>query len=223
LRKFDFVSAQSVDQFVVNSKNVQKRVEKFYRKDSIVVYPPIEVEKLARESESVKKENYLLIVSRIVGAKGLEQAAQAAAIGGFKLKIAGGSAGFADLEKKLVRLGKGNVELLGRVSDEELAALYAGAAGFVALAREEDFGMSVVESLACGTPVVAFRGGGFLETVREGENGYFVESVESQEIVKKVELLLKKKWDKKAIQKTASMFDRKVFESGIRKVVEKVV
>lgn len=222
LRKFDYKSAQEVDRFVVNSKNVHDRVEKFYRRDSIVIYPPVEVRTLIEKSEGVAKGDYLLIVSRIVGAKGLEIAAKAAAVGKFKLKIAGQSAGFSDLESKLLKLGKGNVELVGRVSDKELASLYAGARGFIALAREEDFGMTVVESLACGTPVLAYKGGGFLETVIENENGFFVKSVESMEIVEGVRKLLAKKWDSKKIKDSAMKFDRSVFEREINRIVKNI-
>jgi glycosyltransferase involved in cell wall biosynthesis len=222
LRKFDYQSAQKVDQFVANSENVKKRIAKFYRKDSIVIYPPIEVQKMMDEVKTTKKKDYMLIVSRLVGAKGLEEAAKAAALGGFNLKIAGKSAGFADVEERLVKLGKGRVELLGRVGDDELVDLYTEAQGFIALAREEDFGMTVVESLACGTPVLAYKGGGFLETVIEGENGYFVESIETDEIAAKVRKLIQSKWDNKKIQKTALKFDRSVFEKQIREVVENI-
>jgi glycosyltransferase involved in cell wall biosynthesis len=163
LRVFDLWSAQRVNTWIVNSENVQKRVKKFYRKESIVIYPPVEVEILIKKSESQIKEDYFLIVSRLVGAKGLIESAKAARSLGFKLKIVGEAVGYSKIKDELEKIE--GVDLLGRVSDEELYGLYAKARGFIALAKEEDFGMTVVEAQASGTPVIAFNGGGFKETV----------------------------------------------------------
>src|SRR5687767_4837336 len=117
LRLFDFKSAQRVDLWMVNSENVKQRVLKFYRKDSIVVYPPIEVEKLKKVVND-RKEDYFFIASRLVGGKGIEEAAEAAVKLGFKLKIAGEVGGWAQVAGRLEKYrDSGEVELLGRVSD----------------------------------------------------------------------------------------------------------
>lgn len=223
LRMFDFESAQQVDQFVVNSKNVQERVKKFYRKDSVVVYPPVEVEKFISVSKEVEKEDYFLIVSRLVGAKGLEDAARAAKRLKFKLKISGAGHGHSDLSDKLMRLGGGYVELLGRVGDDELVQLYAKAKGFIALARQEDFGMTVVESMAAGTPVIAFNGGGFKESVKDGETGILIDDTDVLSIERAIKKFNKTKWDKKKIQEWSKYFSRERFEKKMREVVMKVV
>jgi len=81
LRKFDFETASRVDKWVVNSRNVQNRVKKFYRKDSVIIYPPIEIDKFGEKVDVLSREDYFLIVSRLVGAKGLEEAARAARVG----------------------------------------------------------------------------------------------------------------------------------------------
>lgn len=216
LRLFDFESAQRVDKWVVNSKNVQARVKKFYRKDSVVVYPPIETKTIIKAAEKVEKQDYFLIVSRLVGAKGLEEAAKAAIKLGFKLKIAGGSAGYANIENKLQKMG---AVLLGRVSDEELVRLYAEAKGFIALAKEEDLGMTVVESQASGTPVIAFNGGGFKETVIEGKTGVLINGTDEKSIEDGIERFNKVKWNRKRIQEWAKRFDREVFVKKIKQVI----
>lgn len=213
LRYFDFKSAQEVDLWVANSENVKKRIEKYYRRKAQVVYPPVEVEKFVEGSRDIKKQDYYLIVSRLVGAKGLEEAVPAAENLGFQLKVVGAGA------MKMLR-GDRYVEWAGWVSDEELIKLYAAARGFIALAKDEDFGMAVVEAMAAGTPVIAYRGGGFLETVKEGETGVFVENTDFTSLKKAMEKLEKTKWEKKTMQNWVKRFSRESFEKGMRKAVE---
>src|SRR3989337_1291815 len=175
MRMYDFTTAQKVDYWIANSKNVQDRIKKFYRRDSVVIYPPVDVEKIIKVTSNKKqvtrnKNKYFLMVSRLVGAKGLEEAAKSFRNQSkYKLKIVGEAHGFSEVEKRLKRLSGGNVELLGRVSDEELYELYAKAKGFIALAREEDFGITPVEAMAAGTPVIAFNGRGFRGSGVAGE------------------------------------------------------
>ena len=170
MRMYDFNTAQKpvrvrgrvrggVDYFIANSENVKKRIKKFYRRDSVVIYPPVEVEKIIKETRNAQhvkrnNENYFLLVSRLVGAKGLEEAVKAAKKYKFKLKIAGEAHGFSDMELRIKNQESGNIELLGRVSDEKLYELYGKAKGFIALAREEDFGITTVEAMAAGIPVI---------------------------------------------------------------------
>jgi len=220
LRMYDFKVSQKIDNWVVNSKNVAARVEKFYRKESTVIYPPIDVEKIGQVAEGIKdKENYFLIVSRLVGAKGLEEAARASKKLGFGLKIVGESHGFADVENKLKRLSGGKLELLGRVDDTELYGLYAKAKGFIALARDEDFGMTAVEAQAAGTPVIAFNGGGFRESVVEGKTGILINDTETATIESAIGQLEKTKWNKSVLQANARKFSKEIFEKEIKKYI----
>ena len=222
LRFFDFRSAQRVDYWVVNSQNVQKRVKKFYRKSSQVIYPPVAVEEFIKDSEGIEKEDYFLIVSRLVGAKGLEEAAVVAKELNLKLKIAGGTAGYAKIKEKLAKIGGENIQFLGRVSDEELIALYAKAKGFMALARDEDFGMTVVEAQAAGTPVIAFNGGGFRESVVDGKTGILIDDTAVKTIRKVINRFNRIKWDKKELQKQARKFSRERFEREIKEIVNNI-
>jgi glycosyltransferase involved in cell wall biosynthesis len=221
LRLYDAWSVGMVDKWLVNSVNVQRRVKKFYRKDSAVVYPPVEVERFIEESKRVKKKGYFLIVSRLVGSKGLEEAAKAAKKEGFRLKISGSKAGLSGITEKLEKLGGGRVELLGRVSDGKLAKLYAEAVGFIALAKNEDFGITPVEAMASGTPVIAFNGGGFKESVVDGVTGVLIDDTSEKTIGKAVKKVIKTNWDKDKLQKQARKFSREKFEKEIRQVVER--
>lgn len=221
LRLFDAWSARRVDYWIANSENVKKRIWKFYRRDSVVVYPPVRVSEMVEKSKGLKKEEYFLIVSRLVGAKGIVEAAVALKKLGYKLKISGESVGFSVVKKQLQKI-KG-VELLGRVSDEMLPELYAKAKGFIALAREEDFGVTPVEAMASGTPVIAFNGGGFKESVLDGETGILVNNTDEKTLEIAIAELVEKKWQKEKLQKRAEKFSEERFVAEIKKVVSKFI
>ena len=218
LRIFDLWSAERVDNWIVNSKNVQQRVWKYYKKFSDVVYPPVEVEKMIKTSLGIKKSDYFLIVSRLVGAKGIVEAATAASSLGFPLKIVGEAVGYSQVENQLKKIN--GVELLGSVKDEELGKLYAGAKGFLALAKEEDFGMTVVESMASGTPVIAYYGGGFKETVVDGETGIFVNGTDEEALEVAMKRFNKIKWNREKLMARARLFSKEKFIKEIKKQIE---
>lgn len=222
LRMYDFASAQPIKYWIANSKNVAARIKKFYRKDSIIIYPPVEVEKIIETTKNLKKENYFLMVSRLVGAKGLEEAAKAFKKLPYKLKIVGEAHGFSDVEKRLKKLSGGNVDLLGRVNDEKLWQIYAKAKGFIALARDEDFGMTVVESMAAGTPVIAFNGGGYRESVIDGVTGLFIDDTDEKTITESINKFNRMKWDKKKLQIQARKFSKERFIRNFRKFIRTV-
>jgi glycosyltransferase involved in cell wall biosynthesis len=210
LRVYDYYQAQKVDVFIANSKNVARRIWKFYRREAKVIYPPVDVEKSVQTNQ---RGDYYLIVSRIVGGKGIELAIEAAKKYGIKLKIAGESAGWADVEL-------GNVEWLGRVDDDEKAKLMAGARGFLALARDEDFGITPVEAMACGTPVVAFNGGGYTETVVDGKNGILFTEYSADGLLGGIRKLERTKWNEKEIRESVNKYNEKRFVEEMRKVVQ---
>jgi glycosyltransferase involved in cell wall biosynthesis len=169
MRQYDWEAAQRVDYFIANSQNTKRRIEKFYRRSATVIYPPVTIPPFKRK----KKGDYYLIISRIVGGKGLSLAVAAATKLGVKLKIAGAPAGYASEMQTLVATAGKTVEFLGYVSDNRLRDLYSEARGFLATSTDEDFGITPVEAMAAGTPVIAFRGGGYTESVVEGKTGVF--------------------------------------------------
>jgi len=204
IRMYDFATAQKVNLFIANSENVKARIAKFYRRDSVVVYPPVEAEEITKASQGVVKKPYFLIASRLVGAKGIENAISAfGKQDRYQLKIVGEG-------QKHLPAGR-QVEFLGRVTDKELWQLYAEATGFMALARDEDFGMTVVEAQAAGTPVIAFNGGGFKETVIDTQTGILINDTDTKTILEAVNRLAKTKWDKKIIQENAQRFSKEKF------------
>ncbi|NMC36559.1 glycosyltransferase family 4 protein [Candidatus Beckwithbacteria bacterium] len=215
LKKYDYQAAQRPDSFIVNSANVQDRVKRFYHRDSIIVYPPIKVREIMRVTKNIKKQDFYLIVSRVVGSKGIDLAMQAARQLKFSLKIVGETAGLAWEEDKLSKLKADNIEFLGRVPDAKLWQLYGQAKAFLALAQDEDFGMTLVEAQAAGTPVIAYYGGGYKETVIDGKTGEFFRDYSISSLVKAIKRFDKKHYSKKDLQNNALRFDEEIFKNKI--------
>ncbi len=176
MRQYDFEAAQRVDYFIANSKETQRRIAKFYRRDSTVIYPPITIPTKQLRTQNSSLKTYYLFVSRNVGSKGLELAIGAAKKLGFQLKIVGREGN-----------SEGTIEYLGIVTDEELANLYAGAKAFLALATDEDFGMTPVEAMSHGTPVIAYNGGGYRESVVDGKTGILFNDATVESLVQSIE------------------------------------
>jgi len=163
LRIWDREAADRPDALVSNSGYTRTRAEKYYRRDSEVVYPPVVLK--PSENRPVRGD-FFLVVARLTESKGVEVAVEAFNKLGLRLVIVG-----EGREKK--RLGKmagSTISFLGFVDDAKLAELYAGALAVV-VPSEEDFGMAAVEAIALGTPVVALGRGGALEVVEEGKTG----------------------------------------------------
>jgi glycosyltransferase involved in cell wall biosynthesis len=221
LRKYDFESAQKPDLLIANSNNVKGRIKKYYNRDSKVIYPPVQVRKIYKKTKDLKKQDYWLVVSRVVGAKGIDLAMEAANKLNLNLKIVGESAGLAWEEKKLKKLKTENMEFLGRLSDKELWCHYGRAAGFLALASDEDFGMTVPEAIAAGTPVVAYRGGGYLETVKEGVGGEFFDKYTLGGLIKAIKKVRMKTYERKKMYESVLRLDESNFEKEIKALIEK--
>lgn len=217
IRIYDFKTAQTIDNWIANSKNVADRIWKFYRKKATVIYPPIEIPEISGPSK--KDSDYYLIASRLVGAKGIEEAVEIFTKLGKKLKIVGESHGFSDVISKIKENKASNIEFLGRPTDEELFKLYRGAKAFIALARDEDFGMTVVEAQGQGTPVVAFNGGGFKESVVNGKTGILIDEISEKSIKEAIGKIETIKWDGEVIINNAKRFNKERFIREIKSFV----
>jgi glycosyltransferase involved in cell wall biosynthesis len=158
LRTWDFSTAARVDHFLANSRNVRQRIWKTYRRKSKVVHPPVQTEAFYNKPS----EGYFLIVSEMVAYKRLDYAIRTFTRSGRRLKVVGEGPEYRALRK----LAGSNIEFCGRVSSAELQELYARSIALV-MPGEEDFGMTMVESLASGKPVVALGRGGSVEIVGE--------------------------------------------------------
>jgi glycosyltransferase involved in cell wall biosynthesis len=164
LRLWDYASAARVDRFIANSENVRIRIWKTWRRDSDVVHPPVDVEAFYCRPSN----DYYLVVSELVAYKQIDLAVRAFSRTGRKLKIVGDGPEYRSLRS----MAGDNIEFTGRVSDSELRDLYASARAFI-MPGEEDFGITPVEALASGKPVLALGRGGALETVPDFGGVFF--------------------------------------------------
>ena len=181
LRVWDVTSANLVDRFITNSHYVAKRILRVYNRNAEVVYGPAPIEQFLNVER--KPADYYLFFGQITGYKRADIAIEACAQSGRKLIVAG-----AGVKKKDVRKYQksGFVSFLGRVSDEEAAALFAGARALL-YPGIEDLGLVPIEAQAAGCPVIAYRDGGALETVKESVTGIFFDDQTPQSLMAAME------------------------------------
>ena len=211
LRMWDFASAARVDDFVANSENVRRRIWKTYRRESSVVHPPVAVETFFHRPP----EDYFLAAGELVLYKRLDYAVRAFAKNGRRLRIAGDGPEYA----RLKRQAAGNVEFCGRVSDADLRALYSRCRAFL-LPGEEDFGITTVEALASGKPVIALARGGALETVPELGGVLYREASEAglDRALAEFETV-EARFQPRDLQSWAAQFNEERFQEKMRRIL----
>lgn len=163
LRQWDFSAAQRVDYFIANSRTVQRRIRKYYQRESIVIHPPVDTHLAAIAADT---GDYFLAGGRLTPYKRFDIAINAFNKLGLPLKIFGTGPDRSRLEK----IAGPTIEFLGAIPDPEKLALMARARAFIH-PQEEDFGITKVEAMASGRPVIAYRGGGAGETIADGITG----------------------------------------------------
>lgn len=212
LRSWDVATAQNVDRFLAISKSVAARIRKYYRRDATVIYPPVNCD--AFQVPACRVEDYYLIASRLIPYKRIDLAVDAFTKLGIRLKISGNGRDLGSLRSRAGR----NVEFVGRVSDSELKQLYAGCRGLV-FPGEEDFGIAPLEANASGRPVIAYAGGGALDTVVDGHTGILFERQEVECLIAAVRRAEATAWDPDELRAHARKFDRQVFREQLQQFV----
>jgi glycosyltransferase involved in cell wall biosynthesis len=207
LRKLDLRNAKSVDFFISNSHFVEKRIQKIYKRDSEVIYPPIDINGYTFSKD---KEDYYLVVSRLKGYKRVDIAIKAFNILKKPLLIVGSGEG----EKNLKSIAGDNITFLGRVKEKELLDLYSKAKALI-FTGEEDLGLAPLEAQASGTPVVAFGRGGALETIIDGSTGYFFYEQDENSIIEAIQKFEKNSLDPGSCRENALKFDYEKFKEKL--------
>jgi len=218
MRMYDFYRAQKVTWFIANSREVQQRIQKFYRRDSVVINPPVDIPEFIIQNSKLKIQNYYLTGGRMEMPKNFDPIVKACNLLKVPLKIYGDGLQRESLEE----MAGSTIEFVGTVSDEEKNQLFKNAKAFIVAAVYEDFGITPVEAMAFGTPVIAYRGGGYLETVVEGKTGVFFNEATVTGVVEGIEKFEKIKGKIKAenCRKQAEKFSKERFKKEIKKFVE---
>ncbi len=226
LRVWDYAASSRVDYYIANSQAVRKRIKKYYRRSSEVIYPPVDVDKfyISDLSHQKKEEQYFLAGCRLAPYKRIDVLIEAFKDLGsdYKLKVFGDG---VDL-KRLTKLAKNcdNIEFLKRVDSNSLANLYSHAQAYLN-PQEEDFGITAVESMASGRPVIAYKKGGALETIKDQESGLFFNKQNKQAIVNTIKEFREKtfsgeyKWNSYKIREEALKFKTENFKEKIKQFI----
>ena len=222
-RWIDKKSANQYGHVLVISKEIQKRVKKFYGMDSEVLYPPVDIQHLKYNQDKNKREDWYLYLSRIVKYKGVDQAIKACVKGGYKFKIAGTGADYDEMVELVERLGaQDQVEFLGYVSDEEKADLYTRCKALLYPVYDEDFGIVPVEANASGTPVIAYKNGGVKETIIDGKTGLLYEDYTVDGLLNAIREFEKRSWSSQVCRRQAEKFSREEFERKLLEIVDRI-
>ena len=213
LRRADLAASRRPDAFAANSTAVRDRIHRFYGRDATVIHPPVDVDALDATHE--KEPGHFLWVQRLVPYKQPELVMEAFRDLPYRLTMVG----VGPLEDRLRAQLPSNVELLGWVSRDELIELYGRASGFIHVG-EEDFGITMVEALAAGTPVLALNAGGARDIVRPGTDGLLIESAELGTLRSGVRAVATGCWDRETLRRRALEFSTERFLRQMRTWLE---
>jgi glycosyltransferase involved in cell wall biosynthesis len=226
LRLWDKLASERPDHLIANSVYTQERIKKYYRRESTVIYPPVSLREqahlrnVAGGSGQSNTKDYFLIVSRLSPYKKVDLAVETFNKLGLPLLVIGEGR----QKKYLQKIAKSNVRILGWQSEEKLAEYYAGARAFI-FPSDDDFGMTAVEAMGHGVPVIAYRKGGVAEIMQDEEAGQFFDAQTVEVLVDGVRRFMEreKEFDKDKIIQRASKFSQERFKEELMGFIEKAI
>jgi glycosyltransferase involved in cell wall biosynthesis len=213
LRRWDFKAAQRADYFIANSTHIQADIKKYYRRDSVVIHPPVDVERF-NVPEPKAREGFV-IAGRQVPQKKFDVAIQACNDLKLPLKVLGKG----PEHKRLVSMAGPTIHFIEQISDTEMPGLIASATAFI-FPSFEDFGIIPVEALATGTPVIAYRAGGALDYVEAGKTGLFFDQQTPQSLARALQEFDPKRFNSADIKRRAQNFSPKEFTEKIKAFIQ---
>ncbi|MBW3607353.1 MAG: glycosyltransferase [Actinobacteria bacterium] len=213
LRKLDLEASRRPDCYVANSQAVRARIQRSYRRDAVVIHPPVDVDEFDPAAE--KEPGHFLWVNRLVGYKRPAAVAEAFRDLPYRLTMVG----IGPLEDSLRASLPPNVSLHSWLPRDQLTALYARASGYLHVG-EEDFGISMVEALAAATPVIGLARGGALDIVRDGVDGILVTDAGTTALRGAIERVASEGWDRAALRARAEEFSRERFIERLGSLVQ---
>lgn len=213
IRQWDRIAADRVDTYISNSKYISRRIKKYYKRDSKVIYPPVNLDFFKPSSE---RENYYLAVGRLIPYKRFDLLVSAFNELKLPLKIVGDGPDFYKLKK----IAKNNIEFLGKLSDDDLKNTYSRAKALI-FPQVEDFGIVPLEAMSSGTPVIAYAKGGAMESVTENVSGIFFHEQSEEAIIESIKKFEKIKWDTDEVVKSVYKFSPARFRVEILHFIDK--
>jgi glycosyltransferase involved in cell wall biosynthesis len=214
MRKWDYKVAQRPDILIANSNHIKQKIKEYYNRDSILVYPPVDVDRF-KEIDKNQKRSGLIVTGRQVPYKRIDLAIKAALLLKTNLKVVGNGPMHDKL--KLVANNSPYIQFLNNVSDKQLSKLLATAELYL-FPWVEDFGIAPLEAIACGTPVVAFDQGGALDYVND-TTGVLFQHQTAESLADAIITARNSKWDHTKISKQADKYSVENFKSGIQKII----
>ena len=212
LRIWDYSAAQRVDVFIANSKFVAMRIKKYYKRESTVIYPPVDTDAF---SLGRGEGGYFLTGGRLVESKRFDLVV--AAFNRLRMKLV--IFGCGREERRLRAFAGPTISFTGYLSREARAKVFADASAFI-YPQVEDFGITAVEAMVCGRPVIAYSHGGALETIIPNETGVFFHNQTWESLFDKLIHFNYENWDRAKIREHAKKFEANIFKMGIKKYVE---
>ncbi|MCD6350770.1 MAG: glycosyltransferase [Armatimonadetes bacterium] len=215
LRAWDWRGSNRVHAFIAISQVVQERIRRFYGRNSLIIYPPVDTERF-QPIESAARD-YFLVVSTLNPYKRVDLAIEACNRLGLPLKVAGDGPQFA----ALTELAGPTVEMLGKVPDEELPELYANCRAFI-MPQEEDFGIAPLEAQAAGRPVIAYAAGGALETLVEGRTAVYFPEQRAESLAEALRSFDDAQFSPQECRANALRFSRDRFRRELTSTIEEL-
>ncbi|MEK7659151.1 MAG: glycosyltransferase [Patescibacteria group bacterium] len=228
LRLWDWPAGQRPDIVIANSNHVAKRIKKYYGREAKVIYPPVDINSKSQilnpkhiQNSKFKIQSYFLIVSQLYPHKNIDLAIKTFKLLNLNLVIIGEGPEKRRL-KKLIG-DSINIKLLGFIPDEKLPYFYENCLAYL-ICNEEDFGISPIEAMSFGKPVLAYKSGGAAETVLSGITGEFFDKLEQDELAEAVESISKKIkndcYNNAGIRKYSEKFGFERFKKEILDILE---
>ncbi|WEK54942.1 MAG: glycosyltransferase [Candidatus Cohnella colombiensis] len=199
LRTWDRKTSNRIDHIVANSTIVQHRIAQCYGRDAQVIFPPVDVARF--QIGATAPDDYFLVVSRLVSYKRIDLAVKACTTLGKRLLIIGEGPD----RQRLEQMAGPTVQFLGRISDGQVALYMQKCRGFI-FPGLEDFGITPLEANACGRPVIAYKGGGALDTINPGVNGIYFEQQTAESLANALQAMNELEWDAQTIRNHAEQF-----------------
>lgn len=213
LRRWDYKAAQRVDYFIANSSHIKDDIKTYYGRDAVVIHPPVDIARFMHVPDGPR--HGFVTAGRLVPAKYSDIIVEACTQLNLPLTVIGKGPEYA----KLAAIAGPSVTLAGFVPDDELPALMAGAQGFI-FASFDDFGITPIEALAAGTPLIAYKAGGALDYVIEGKTGIFFEAQTVGSLVTALETFAHKKLKNNDMRVMANSFSPQIFQQKMQQFID---